>query len=170
MSRVLLFVVGVLLLCVTALGALWLAGQTLVVLGALLTGAAGVLLRLMLFLALAALVGGASYFVANAWRPGVALAPAGVPSAARSRSSRWPRRRRGAAAQTPVAQSPVAQVAAAQTPFPATSPQPTPEPPTSLIVSAQPQVTTTPPEPQTEVQAGTEQAQEDESRPAPPQA
>ncbi|WP_339095870.1 hypothetical protein ACINK0_13080 [Deinococcus sp. VB343] len=119
MSRVLLFVIGVLLLCVTALGALWLAGQVLVVLGALLTGAAGVLLRLMLFLALAALVGGASYFVANAWRPGVTLAPAGVPAAPRPRrTSRWQRAKRGAAAPTTAR----------------------PEQPTSLVVSAQPQV------------------------------
>ncbi|MDO4245507.1 MAG: hypothetical protein Q4C89_05755 [Deinococcus sp.] len=126
MSRVLLFVIGVLLLCVTALGALWLAGQVLVVLGALLTGAASVLLRLMLFLALAALVGGASYFVANAWRPGVTLAPAGVPAAPRPRrTSRWQRAKRGAAA--PAASSPEAVSA-------------TPEQPTSLVVSAQPQV------------------------------
>lgn len=119
MSRVLLFVIGVLLLCVTALGALWLAGQVLVVLGALLTGAAGVLLRLMLFLALAALVGGASYFVANAWRPGVTLAPAGVPAAPRPRrTSRRQRAKRSAASPTAA----------------------TPEQPTSLVVSAQPQV------------------------------
>lgn len=119
MSRVLLFVIGVLLLCVTALGALWLAGQVLVVLGALLTGAVGVLLRLMLFLALAALVGGASYFVANAWRPGVTLAPAGVPAAPRPRrTSRRQRAKRGTAAPTAA----------------------TPEQPTSLVVSAQPQV------------------------------
>ena len=73
MSRVLLFVLGVLLLCAAALAALWLAGQVLAVLGALLTGAAGVLGRLLIFLPLAALSGGLSYFVASAWRPGQPL-------------------------------------------------------------------------------------------------
>ncbi len=80
MSRVLLFVLGVLLLCAAALAALWAAGQVLVALGALLTGAAGVLGRLLIFLVLGAGAGGVSYFVASAWRPGQPVPSQPVPS------------------------------------------------------------------------------------------
>ena len=50
MSRVLLFVIGVLLLCVTALGALWLAGQVLVVLGAIAAANGFSILKLIRYL------------------------------------------------------------------------------------------------------------------------
>lgn len=78
MTRVLLLVTGLLLLAVTALAALWLGGQLLAGLGAVLTGAAGTLLRLLWFLTLAGLIGGLAYFVGSAWRPGrrVAAFPA----------------------------------------------------------------------------------------------
>ncbi|MGX9686850.1 hypothetical protein ACTQ9L_06865 [Deinococcus wulumuqiensis] len=131
MSRVLLFVLGVLLLCAAALAALWAAGQVLVALGALLTGAAGVLGRLLIFLVLGAGAGGVSYFVASAWRPGQpvpsqpvpgqpvptpgpfgtgpAAAPAPPPAAARS--PRWLRGKRAVVAPSPVA---AAEVAAAE--------------------------------------------------------
>lgn len=76
MTRVLLFIACTVLLAVTALGVLWLAGQVLVGVGAVLTGAAGVLLRLLWFLALAGAVGGVTYFLSNAWRPGRRVASA----------------------------------------------------------------------------------------------
>lgn len=141
MSRVLLFVLGVLLLCAAALAALWAAGQVLVALGALLTGAAGVLGRLLIFLVLGAGAGGVSYFVASAWRPGQPVpsqpvpsqpvpgqpvpgqpvptpgpfgtgpAAAPTPPPAAARSPRWLRGKRAVVAPSPVA---VAEVAAAE--------------------------------------------------------
>lgn len=69
MSRLLLALAGVVLLAVTALGLIWLVGQLLVGVGALAVGTAGVLLKLLWFLVVAGLVGGAVYFVSNAWRP-----------------------------------------------------------------------------------------------------
>ncbi|WP_205413547.1 hypothetical protein [Deinococcus wulumuqiensis] len=141
MSRVLLFVLGVLLLCAAALAALWAAGQVLVALGALLTGAAGVLGRLLIFLVLGAGAGGVSYFVASAWRPGQPVpsqpvpsqpvpgqpvpgqpvptpgpfgtGPAGAPAPppAAARSPRWLRGKRAVVAPSPVA---AAEVPAAE--------------------------------------------------------
>lgn len=106
MSHLLLFVIGVLLLCVTALAALWMAGQLLVGLGTLLTGAAGVVLQLLWFGALALLLGGVTYFIAHAWRPGKPVstlsgAPAPAPAAP---SSFWKRKK--APTQTVIAAQP----------------------------------------------------------------
>ena len=69
MTRVAFFLLGVALLAVTALGALWLLGQLLAGLGAFLAGTAGVLLRLLWFLAVAGVLGGVAFFLASAWRP-----------------------------------------------------------------------------------------------------
>lgn len=69
MTRLLLALAGVLLLALTALALLWLAGQLLAGLGAFVVGAAGVLWRLLVFLLLAGGLGGVAYFVASAWRP-----------------------------------------------------------------------------------------------------
>ena len=69
MSRLLLSLAGVVLLAVVALAVIWLAGQLLVGIGVLALGTAGVLLRLLWFLIVAAGLGGVVYFVANAWRP-----------------------------------------------------------------------------------------------------
>ena len=121
MARALLFVLGVALLCAAALAALWAAGQVLAALGALLTGAAGVLGRLLIFLVLGALAGGVSYFVASAWRPNqlVSSQPgssqpgssqlARVPTEAgpSPRGSRWRRGKRTVVATTAVDPAPV---------------------------------------------------------------
>lgn len=90
MTRVAFFLLGVALLAITALGALWLLGQLLAGLGAFLAGTAGVLLRLLWFLAVAGLLGGVAFFLASAWRPAgrgsgpqrrvVPAAPAPVPA------------------------------------------------------------------------------------------
>lgn len=69
MTRLLLALAGVLLLALTALTLIWLAGQLLAGLGAFVVGAAGVLLRLLGFLLLAGGLGGLAYFLASAWRP-----------------------------------------------------------------------------------------------------
>lgn len=69
MTRMAFFLLGVALLAVTALGALWLLGQLLAGLGAFIAGTAGVLLRLLWFLAVAGLLGGVAFFLASAWRP-----------------------------------------------------------------------------------------------------
>lgn len=69
MTRVVFFLLGVALLAVTALGALWLLGQLLAGLGAFIAGTAGVLLRLLWFLAVAGVLGGVAFFLAGAWRP-----------------------------------------------------------------------------------------------------
>lgn len=69
MTRVVFFLLGVALLAVTALGALWLLGQLLAGLGAFIAGTAGVLLRLLWFLAVAGVLGGVAFFLASAWRP-----------------------------------------------------------------------------------------------------
>lgn len=71
MTRILLGLAGVVLLAVTALGLIWLVGQLLLGAGAFAVGTAGVLLRLLWFVVVAGLLGGAVYFVANAWRPGL---------------------------------------------------------------------------------------------------
>jgi hypothetical protein len=69
MTRVVFFLLGVALLAVTALGALWLLGQLLAGLGAFIAGTAGVLLRLLWFLAVAGVLGGVAFFLSSAWRP-----------------------------------------------------------------------------------------------------
>ena len=75
MTRLLLALAGVVLLAVTALGLLWLAGQLLVGAGLIATGVAGVLLRLLWFLSVAGVLSGAVYIVASAWRPARAAPP-----------------------------------------------------------------------------------------------
>ncbi|WP_205750484.1 hypothetical protein [Deinococcus fonticola] len=69
MTRLLLGALGVILLAVVALGVMWLAGQLLVGVGVAALGTAGVLLRLLWFVIVAAGLGGVVFFVANAWRP-----------------------------------------------------------------------------------------------------
>ncbi|GBF04873.1 hypothetical protein DAERI_030039 [Deinococcus aerius] len=69
MTRLLIALAGVVLLAVTALALVWLAGQLLVGLGAFVVGMAGVLARLLRFLVVAGLLGGLTYFIASAWRP-----------------------------------------------------------------------------------------------------
>ncbi|MFC5847841.1 hypothetical protein [Deinococcus petrolearius] len=85
MTRVVFFLLGVALLAVTALGALWLLGQLLAGLGAFIAGTAGVLLRLLWFLAVAGLLGGVAFFLAGAWRPARTGPPQGA-GCARARS------------------------------------------------------------------------------------
>ncbi|UBV43844.1 hypothetical protein LAJ19_06415 [Deinococcus taeanensis] len=75
MTRLLLALAGVVLLAVTALGAVWLLGQLLTGLGVFIVGAAGVLGRLLWFLMLTGLLSGAVYFVASAWRPTAPVRP-----------------------------------------------------------------------------------------------
>lgn len=83
MTRVLSALVGVLLLAVTALALVWLAGQLLTGLGAAVSGTASVLFRLLGFLLLAGGLGGVVFFIASAWRPvrpaaaGLSVFPAG---------------------------------------------------------------------------------------------
>ncbi|GAA5512139.1 hypothetical protein Dcar01_00853 [Deinococcus carri] len=69
MTRVLFALAGVVLLALTALALVWLAGQLLVGLGAFVVGLAAVLARLLRFLLLAGVLGGLAYFIASAWRP-----------------------------------------------------------------------------------------------------
>ncbi|GGR50645.1 hypothetical protein GCM10008959_09900 [Deinococcus seoulensis] len=69
MTRLLLALAGVILLAVTALALVWLIGQVLVGLGAVLVGAVGVLGRLLWFLLVTGLLAGLVYFVTSAWRP-----------------------------------------------------------------------------------------------------
>lgn len=161
MSRVLLFVLGVLLLCAAALAALWAAGQVLVALGALLTGAAGVLGRLLIFLVLGAGAGGVSYFVASAWRPGQPVptpgpfgtgpAAAPTPPPAAARSPRWLRGKRAVVAPSPVAAAevPAAEPLSAGTPTTQTAVSETIDSERAdrtLVITAAPQVSPMPPE------------------------
>lgn len=67
------------LLAVTALAAVWLAGQLLSGLGAFIVGASTVLWRLLWFLVMATVLGGLVFFVASAWRPSGPPAPAARP-------------------------------------------------------------------------------------------
>jgi len=69
MTRLLLALAGVVLLALTALALVWLAGQFLVGAGAFVVGTAGVLTRLLGFLLLTGVFGGLAYFIASAWRP-----------------------------------------------------------------------------------------------------
>lgn len=75
MTRLLLGFAGVILLAIVALAVIWLVGQVLVGVGGIAVGAAGVLLKVLWFLMVAALLGGLVYFVANAWRPAHQAAP-----------------------------------------------------------------------------------------------
>ncbi|GAA5532592.1 hypothetical protein E5F05_13900 [Deinococcus metallilatus] len=69
MTRLLFALAGVVLLALTALALLWLAGQLLVGLGAFVVGVTAVLVRLLSFLIVAGGLGGLAYFIASAWRP-----------------------------------------------------------------------------------------------------
>jgi hypothetical protein len=69
MARLILAAVGVVLLAIAALSLVWLLGQLLVGLGALVVGTAAVLWRLLGFLLVAGVLGGIAYFLASAWRP-----------------------------------------------------------------------------------------------------
>ena len=79
MTRVLIALAGVVLLAVTALAAVWLAGQLLAGLGAFVVGASTVLWKLLWFLVMATVLGGLVLFVTSAWRPGSAPTPAARP-------------------------------------------------------------------------------------------
>ena len=132
MTRVLLFVAGIFLLAVTALGVLWLAGQVLVGVGAVLAGAAGALLRLLWFLALAGVVGGLTYFGSTAWRPGrrVASAFAAVPAPKARRPERRVAAPTSLTASAPLvvaAQSEIVREAASASAAPASPSPPTDE-------------------------------------------
>ncbi len=69
MARFGLILLGIILLVVMALGLLWLLGQLLVGIGAVVVSVAGVLSRLVWFLIVAGVASGLVYFVASAWRP-----------------------------------------------------------------------------------------------------
>ncbi|MFD1730606.1 hypothetical protein ACFSC4_05250 [Deinococcus malanensis] len=58
MTRVLIALAGVMLLAITALAAVWLAGQLLAGLGAFVVGASTVLWKLLWFLVMATVLGG----------------------------------------------------------------------------------------------------------------
>lgn len=176
MSRVLLFVLGVLLLCAAALAALWAAGQVLVALGALLTGAAGVLGRLLIFLVLGAGAGGVSYFVASAWRPGQPVpsqpvpsqpvpgqpvpgqpvptpgpsgtgpAAAPAPPPAAARSPRWLRGKRAVVTPSPVAAAEVPAAESLSAGTPTTQIAVSERADRTLVITAAPQVSPMPPE------------------------
>ncbi|ABF45458.1 MULTISPECIES: hypothetical protein [Deinococcus] len=75
MTRLLFALAGVVLLALTALALLWLAGELLVGLGAFVVGTAAVLARLLRFLLLAGGLGGLAYFLASAWRPAREVRP-----------------------------------------------------------------------------------------------
>lgn len=75
MTRLLFALLGIILLAVTALALVWLAGQLLVGLGVFVVGAAGVLGRLLWYLAFTGVLAGIVFFVASAWRPASRVAP-----------------------------------------------------------------------------------------------
>ncbi len=75
MTRLLFALLGVILLAVTALALVWLAGQLLLGLGVFVVGAAGVLGRLLWYLAFTGVLAGIVFFVASAWRPASRVAP-----------------------------------------------------------------------------------------------
>ncbi|WP_240740781.1 hypothetical protein [Deinococcus sp. Arct2-2] len=75
MTRLLFALLGIILLAVTALALVWLAGQVLVGLGVFVVGAAGVLGRLLWYLAFTGVLAGIVFFVASAWRPASRVAP-----------------------------------------------------------------------------------------------
>ena len=83
MLRLVFALVGVILLAVTALAMIWMAGHVLAGLGRVVAGTAGVLFKLLWFLIVAGVLGGLVYFVTSAWRPagrgqGRAASPAPV--------------------------------------------------------------------------------------------
>ncbi|MFB9994880.1 hypothetical protein ACFFLM_23300 [Deinococcus oregonensis] len=75
MTRLLFALLGIILLAVAALALVWLAGQLLVGLGVFVVGAAGVLGRLLWYLALTGVLAGIVFFVASAWRPASRVLP-----------------------------------------------------------------------------------------------
>jgi hypothetical protein len=68
MTRVFVFLLGVLALALLVLAGVWLAGEVFRGLGAFFIGLASVLLGLLKFLALAGLLCGLTYFVTSSWR------------------------------------------------------------------------------------------------------
>ncbi|WP_188963846.1 hypothetical protein [Deinococcus aquiradiocola] len=68
MTRLLVALLGVVLLAILALAAVWLLGQVLGGLGAFVVAAASVLAGLLKFLLLAGVLCGAVYFVTSSWR------------------------------------------------------------------------------------------------------
>lgn len=159
MTRLLLALIGVVLLAVVALGALWLAGQMLLGAGLLLSGAAGVLLKLLWFLGVAGVLGGLMYFVTSAWRPGERLGgalPAPVPAAAVPVQAprRWRRSKTVIAAQPAVTSAPL------------TSGPPVAEAPQASVLSEAAVVSETHQEPSSDHPAGAAPSGEPE-RPTP---
>lgn len=75
MTRLLFALLGVILLAVTALALVWLAGQLLLGLGVFVVGAVGVLGRLLWYLTFTGVLAGIVFFVASAWRPASRVAP-----------------------------------------------------------------------------------------------
>ncbi|GGQ97005.1 hypothetical protein [Deinococcus ruber] len=68
MTRLIVAVLSVVLLALLALAGVWLLGQLLTGLGALIVGVASVLGSLLKFLLTAGVVCGVVYFVASGWR------------------------------------------------------------------------------------------------------
>lgn len=68
MTRLIVAVLSVVLLALLALAGVWLLGQLLTGLGALIVGVASVLGGLLKFLLAAGVVCGVVYFVASGWR------------------------------------------------------------------------------------------------------
>lgn len=73
MTRVLIALTGVVLLAITALAVVWLAGELLAGLGGFVVGASVVLWKLLWFLVLTGVLGGLVFFVTSAWRPAPAV-------------------------------------------------------------------------------------------------
>ncbi|WP_148234923.1 hypothetical protein [Deinococcus maricopensis] len=68
MARLLAYLLLIVVAAFALLALVWLVGQILTGVGLFLAGAAGVLGRTLLFLLLAALLGGVAYFLASAYR------------------------------------------------------------------------------------------------------
>ncbi|WP_231881580.1 hypothetical protein [Deinococcus puniceus] len=88
MTRLLFALLGVILLAVTALALVWLAGQLLVGLGVFVVGAAGVLGRLLWYLAFTGVLAGIVFFVASAWRPASRIAPVQAQASAKAKAAK----------------------------------------------------------------------------------
>lgn len=88
MTRLLFALLGVILLAVTALALVWLAGQLLVGLGVFVVGAAGVLGRLLWYLAFTGVLAGIVFFVASAWRPASRVAPVQAQASAKAKAAK----------------------------------------------------------------------------------
>lgn len=69
MSRVLLFLAGVIIMALLALCIIWLAGQLALGIGLLLVGLSDIFFKLLWFCLLSGLLGGVAYFITSAWRP-----------------------------------------------------------------------------------------------------